>query len=789
MKERRTKRTIVALALAVLAALSGCRSGGGDGADGAGGRASARFIADNSYIVVNSLRDVETPDDAEVTLRSAVGALVDGGTIAFAPSLDNGTIDLSIVGEAHSMLRGEVYTMVPGAGWRFDDYQPRDYGASALYAAKSLTIDASMLPSGITLRWAGGDASRARVLAVLGDLTMNRVTIRDGFASAEALDNNAAQPFTLARGGAVACWGWSSFDNCTFGENRVLGDLVGSRDRGAFGGAVYGDAIFMANCVVSGNRAEGYGAAGGGVYSVGSREAYRGNSELYECSLTGNRVTGEHAYGGGVYTDGGGIGYYNTLYLRNCTIARNVVEDNPAVPESSRSQYYCRGGGIYMSNGYLDIDSCTIAENRVTGIPFPFSGKPNLGGGAVAATIGNAHDVEDLYIRQSVLVGNTVNGAADDLFTGSLLHFVSRGYNRVGRLDCSQILVPIPLWSSLSRKHWPKDGDADGIALDAALRVAEARRHAWIRSAGTDNGSPALLWYPPGDALVDQVPAYTYDVNHVYAEYTNGYYYWSETDDPTPLLDAVMTKLRESLGAGFGTSLDYAGLHFNPIASEWPSDNSNLPWITFWRALDNEIGDRMGAVKLGDDFWASLQSVPMSSGQIYYYDWPETIYPLTFDQRDLPRPAGIKGDIGAVERLPGEGPAPAITTAAPLASGTAGVAYSQALAATGGLGPYRWSVASGSLPGGVALDNATGLLSGTPEAGGAFTFTVRVTGADDLSADRAYTVTIQEAAAPAGSGGGGCAATPGGSGGLAQALLPLLAVAILRRRRAGKPAA
>ncbi|HEY5996648.1 MAG TPA: hypothetical protein VIU29_06470, partial [Candidatus Deferrimicrobiaceae bacterium] len=217
MNVRGKKRTIVAVALVALAALSGCRSGGSEGAGDPGGRASARFVADNSYIVVNSLRDVETPGTGEVTLRAAVGALVDGGTIAFAPSLDNGTIDLSIVGEAHSMLRGEVYTMVPGVGWRFDDYQPRDYGASALYTAKTLTIDASMLPSGITLRWAGGDATRARVLAVLGNLTVNRVTFRDGFASAAPIDNNASQPFTLARGGAVACWGDASFDNCTFG--------------------------------------------------------------------------------------------------------------------------------------------------------------------------------------------------------------------------------------------------------------------------------------------------------------------------------------------------------------------------------------------------------------------------------------------------------------------------------------------------------------------------------------------------------------------------------------------
>jgi hypothetical protein len=703
---RRTKRSILTLALLALAALAGCRSGGDGTSATTGSPVTPRSIADNSYIVVNSLRDVEAPVGAETTLRSALARLDDGGTIAFAPSLDNGTIDLSIVGEAHSMLKGEVFTMVPGVGWRFDGFQSRDYGASALYAAKSVTIDASMLPSGITLRWSGGDANRARVLAVLGDLTMSNVTIRGGFSSWAPMDNNASQPYTLARGGAIADWGQATFVNCTFGENRVLGDSVGSRDRGAFGGAVYGDGIDMDNCIVSGNRAEGYGAAGGGIYSVSGRETWSWESNLRNCAITGNRVTGEHAYGGGVYTDGGSVGYLNTLKLSNCTIARNVVEDNPAIPESTRSQYYCRGGGVYMSNGYLSLDSCTVAENEVTGIAYPFSGKPNIGGGGLAATIGNAHDVEDMSIRQSVLVGNKVNGVLEDIFTGSLLNFYSTGYNRVGRIDFSQILAPVPTWSCLSRKHWPKAGDAHGVELSSVLRTSEAARHPAIRSAGTDNGSLAVLWYPPADSLVDQVPSYDYSVDFVYAEYlTNSY--WSETDNTAPLLDAVMGKLRELHGPAFGTALgDYSTLHFSPIAYEWPSDNANLPWIGFWRALDNEIGGRMGAEQLGDDFWASIPAGQLGDGTYYTYYDQQTVSPTYSDQRGKPRPAGIKGDIGAVERVAADAPAAAPT-------------------------------------------------------------------------------------AVASTGGGGCAATPGGGAtdGLAAVLLPLLAIAILRKRRAGKPAA
>jgi hypothetical protein len=51
--------------------------------------------------------------------------------------------------------------------------------------------------------------------------------------------------------------------------------------------------------------------------------------------------------------------------------------------------------------------------------------------------------------------------------------------------------------------------------------------------------------------------------------------------------------------------------------------------------------------------------------------------------------------------------------------------YSQQLAAVGGVAPYVWSVASGTLPKGIALEQ-NGLLHGTPLESGEFQFTVEV---------------------------------------------------------------
>ncbi|MCL2695636.1 MAG: Ig domain-containing protein [Clostridiales bacterium] len=69
-----------------------------------------------------------------------------------------------------------------------------------------------------------------------------------------------------------------------------------------------------------------------------------------------------------------------------------------------------------------------------------------------------------------------------------------------------------------------------------------------------------------------------------------------------------------------------------------------------------------------------------------------------------------------------KGNAPAITTAS-LPGGTVGAAYGQTLAATGDT-PIAWSVV-GSLPGGLALNAATGVISGTPTAAGTANFTVK----------------------------------------------------------------
>ncbi|HWR53098.1 MAG TPA: Ig domain-containing protein [Bryobacteraceae bacterium] len=90
-----------------------------------------------------------------------------------------------------------------------------------------------------------------------------------------------------------------------------------------------------------------------------------------------------------------------------------------------------------------------------------------------------------------------------------------------------------------------------------------------------------------------------------------------------------------------------------------------------------------------------------------------------------------------------------ITSTATLPSATAGVAYSHVLQAAGGAAPYRWSILGGSLPAGLSLDAATGTLSGTPSATGDFSFTVRMTDANNTTDSQVFTLIVAVEGTPA----------------------------------------
>lgn len=649
--------------------------------------------------LVNSLEDLADPPQGTVTLRSALANAAPGEAIRFDDSLNGGVIELSMVGEEHSILRGEVMGMrqePSGPVSYLEGYFERDYGRSALYAKKYVVIDASNLPDGVTLAWIGTED--ARVLGVYGSLTMTNVTITGGRSVAEDISAvDPDQPWTLGRGGGVAVWGRAKLTGCTLYDNHCVGDFDSSRDRGAFGGGLYANLVDLEDCVISGNTVLGGGAAGGGVYSVGGAIDPLTVSRINRCSITGNKIAALFTYGGGVYSDGGGIGNAKTLELINTTVARNLVEPPPNMPPFLLGMGYWRGGGIYMSNGFLRLQGCTVVENEVSGVERTDDlGKRNLAGG-IAATIGNAHAVEEMVIGHSIVAGNLVHALgiggptqtyAHDIFTGTLLYFRSAGYNRFGVLDFSQILVPVgeKNWRSLCRRHYPKQGDEDGVDVADVLDLTSGVTVSdFILSAGVGAGDPAVLHYAPQGSAVDRVPTADYVVDEVFAEYEVGQ---GATDN---FLEIVLDRIENEYGLtdfaenykdefeNFLQTVDadedtdgvqpYEDPQGNPIltladtqffgpAETWVKELPNYPYIHFWHRLDSSLLAEgipgMGVELLGDDAWFALfVSGPLIENpaidMLIFTQNRQMPGALAEDQRGSARPADTLGDIGAIE--------------------------------------------------------------------------------------------------------------------------------------------
>jgi Putative Ig domain len=95
---------------------------------------------------------------------------------------------------------------------------------------------------------------------------------------------------------------------------------------------------------------------------------------------------------------------------------------------------------------------------------------------------------------------------------------------------------------------------------------------------------------------------------------------------------------------------------------------------------------------------------------------------------------------------------PLTITSSALVSGVSGTGYSANLTANGGTLPYKWSIASGSLPAGLSL-TAAGLISGIPTVSGSSTFATAVTDSSSPALVQSATTSILVGPAPPPTGG------------------------------------
>ncbi len=93
---------------------------------------------------------------------------------------------------------------------------------------------------------------------------------------------------------------------------------------------------------------------------------------------------------------------------------------------------------------------------------------------------------------------------------------------------------------------------------------------------------------------------------------------------------------------------------------------------------------------------------------------------------------------------------PLSVTTNSLPGDTLGTAYSQTLAATGGIKSYTWSISAGALPAGLSLNASTGAVTGTPTGSvtGPISFTVKVTDSEVPAGSATAALSITITAAP-----------------------------------------
>src|SRR5262249_43828958 len=86
----------------------------------------------------------------------------------------------------------------------------------------------------------------------------------------------------------------------------------------------------------------------------------------------------------------------------------------------------------------------------------------------------------------------------------------------------------------------------------------------------------------------------------------------------------------------------------------------------------------------------------------------------------------IAGQTYTVNQSAGTPGSLTLNTAPTLPTGNSGSSYSVILSASGGTPPYTWSLTSGTLPAGLTLNTAQGIIAGTPTGTGVSSFTITV---------------------------------------------------------------
>jgi hypothetical protein len=177
-----------------------------------------------------------------------------------------------------------------------------------------------------------------------------------------------------------------------------------------------------------------------------------------------------------------------------------------------------------------------------------------------------------------------------------------------------------------------------------------------------------------------------------------------------------------------------------------PTPPTAAPEITFWADPDHVERGQSSTVhwmvgNATDAYIDQGVGTVAAEGSRRVFRWDSTIYTLT-----ATGPGGTRTATASVAVGTGGIASAASIKVVPLQGGHLGRFYYQALQGNGQLagGNQAWFVPSGSLPDGLHLDGANGLISGTPTRVGDWAFTVRATN-ESAAATAAFSIRIDPA--------------------------------------------
>lgn len=167
---------------------------------------------------------------------------------------------------------------------------------------------------------------------------------------------------------------------------------AGTDDEG-YGGGVFTEyytALKIAHSTIADNTAVGNGSDGG--YGGGVYDLSYGGTSYVDDTISGNHATGYESEGGGLYV----YPYYGDALLSASTVSSNSAE---------------AGGGVYVGEDQMDIESSTISDNSA--VP--------AGGAGYGAGI--YEDETSIEINNSTISGNealnatTVHGDGGGIYS------------------------------------------------------------------------------------------------------------------------------------------------------------------------------------------------------------------------------------------------------------------------------------------------------------------------------------------------------------------------------------